>query len=241
MKRARFHAFTLIEVMISLGLMALILSTLTYFFQQVNTIGRTTDRIRKESFSLRNLENRLSDIIPKATSASDPAGDFIFYTSQSTDSIFAAGSPSLVFTFDNDVNLVDPNFSNHVLGKIFLDKNNNLTLAIWPSPKRWEDNKPIPMIREVLYENVEALAFDFFIPPERDRELLDTKVSQKMSSEKKISPEPKGSWAPGWKYDYNELPVLIKLTIKVRTIGGVETRVMTFPLVNNDTYIVYEK
>ncbi len=68
------------------------------------------------------------------------------------------------------MNLVDALFSNHVIGQLFLDSEGHLTLAIAPSPKKWEANQPIRVQREVLLEGIDSMEFSFYAPPAQETE-----------------------------------------------------------------------
>jgi len=166
------HPFTLIEVLISMAMMSLILSTLTYFFYQVSVLNRESEKVESNAFQLRYLENRLMDVLPKSIASNDKQKDFFFFTGTSSDAFNKQGNPFLVFTFDNCVNLVDPQFSNHVLGRIFIDNEDNLSLAITPSTKRWQEDKPILLKREILMEGVESVRFSFFVAHGKNRKWI---------------------------------------------------------------------
>lgn len=238
-KKKNKHHFTLIEVLISMTLMALVLTALGYFFNEVNHLNRISERLKQENFRLRYLENRLMAILPKAIAPNDPLKDFYFFTSTPSDSLFKVGSPSLIFTFDNGVNLVDAAFSNHVIGRIYLDKEGNLTLAVWPSIARWENNENILAKREILLENVEELHFEFFVPPDKQRSFFQGETPPPGLQREEA--EPKGTWIKDWKYSYYQLPTLVKMHLKVNTREGSKKKTLVFPLVRSNKYIVYER
>lgn len=226
--RRRF--FSLIEVLISLALMSIILTTLSYFYYQVNLLHIASQKEQSKAFRLRYAESRLGDTLPKTVSPKDPLNDFYFYTSTSSESIYQQGSHYLVFTFDNCVNLVDPLFSNHVLGQIFVDNKKNLTLSLAPSPNKWETNQPVPVQREVLLENVESISFELFAPPEH------TNQNDPSSTTEQEVPETTGGWVQEWKQSYNRLPAIVKILLKMTNN---ETKILVFPLANVEQDIVY--
>jgi type II secretory pathway pseudopilin PulG len=231
MKIKKRH-FSLIEVLISLALMSLILSTLSYFFYHVSILHVASQKEQNKMFRLRYIETRLADTLPKTISPNDPLKDFYFFTATSSETIYQAGSPHLVFTFDNCVNLVDPLFSNHVLGSLFIDNQGQLTLALAPSPKKWEPNQPVPVQREVLLENVESMTFDFYIPPEQEN------TTQKKGAQEK--PETSGGWVQEWKYTYNQLPAMVKITLIMADADpSHKKKVLVFPLANVEQNILY--
>ena len=62
---------TLIEVLIGMVLTITILMTLTFFYQQVVTIGNDIDQIKSRDFYTRLVENRLAYILPRILPAKD--------------------------------------------------------------------------------------------------------------------------------------------------------------------------
>jgi hypothetical protein len=250
---------TLVEVLIAMALTISILMTLTFFYRQVTEIGSETDRVRATNFKKRYIETHLAKILPKAIGKNDSKRDFIFF-STGDEGITKTGSQSLIFTFDNEINL-DKEFSGHVLGRIYLDPNGNLFLAYWPSPKRLKNWENVPMKKELLLEGVDNLSFEFYIAPERKnasesiKETKDTdqdakKDDQKKTTEKKnepepedkkkdVEPEPKGDWRQQtWLQEYNQLPVMVKMTV---TFPKEQTPlIFIYPLANNKTHVIYE-
>lgn len=233
---ARRHA-TLIEVLIAMTLTILVLTTLMFFYQQVSHINLDIDKVQAEHFNLRYVENRLSEVLPRAINEKDKRKDFVFF-SLNDEGIGKGGSQSLIFTFDNEVSL-DKIFSNHVIGRLYLDKDGRLILAYWPSPKRLEGVNPIPMKKEILFEGAESLAFEFFIPPDKSGEAKLSKPSESPT------PEPKGDWRRQlWSKDFNRLPAMVKVLIgvkegKEKNVNGTITFV--FPLVNVLNPVIYDQ
>ena len=127
---------TLLEVLIAMVLTIAVLMTLTFFYRQVMTIGVEIEKTKNQDFYLRYVESRLARILPKAVSPTSKEQDFVFF-SLGDEALTKPGSQSLIFTFDNGVNL-DKKFSNHVLGRLYLDTHGRLMLAYWPSPARLE-------------------------------------------------------------------------------------------------------
>jgi len=230
-KTASRRHMTLLEVMIAMGLAVMVLTTLTYFYSDIDSLNREMERIQKESFHNLYVENRLSMILPRAVSERDSKKDFYFFTSTTPGGFFKAGSTNLVFTFDNGV-MLDKDFSNHVLARLYLDPQNRLCLATWPSPKRWNPVGLTSMKKEVLLENVEQLQFSFYVPPEKDR-------SKWGVASKPL--EIKGPWVNEWRSEYKQLPTLIKVEL-VKKVGK-EEKPMTFAfsLPNAEKFIIYSR
>lgn len=256
---------TLMEILIAMVLTSFVLMTLTFFYQEVVLIGVDLDNSRNEEFYMRYIEKRLMDTVSKSiVKNKDKANDFVFF-STSDDGITKPGSQSLVFMYDNGFTL-DKAFSNHVLGRLYLDDKGNLTLAYWPSPKRWElSEAPLPMKKEILFQGVDQLSFEFFIAPaksmpsneptpestqegkngsQKNDAKKDSKDPPKEDSEEQ-SPEPKGDWTQQlWLKDYDQLPVLVKVVLtmskEVPKSQNMEKLVFVIPLINTDAHILYD-
>lgn len=233
---------TLLEVLIAMGLAAIILSALTYFYRQVDSLNSEMDKLEQEQFKMAYVENRLADILPRAISPRDTErNDFYFFTSSDANGLLKEGAQSLVFTYDNRASLDKP-FSYHVLGRLFLDKEGNFSLATWPSPFRWdlETKNSIPIKREILLENVESLSFQFYAAPEKNRDKIYNQA-KKGSINKRESIEiiPKDHWHNEWKSQYHRLPAIIKITLK--QVNNPTEINFVFPLPNSEMVIVYDK
>jgi len=253
--------FTLIEMIIALSLTVMILTALTFFYRQMGEIDIETERVIANNFKLRYVETRLASILPRAVGETDQKNDFVFF-SVGDEGVTKSGSQSLIFTFNNDASL-NKDHSNHVLGRIYLDNNGNLTLAYWPSPKRWEENTLPPMKKEVLMEGVENLAFEFYVAPTRETEEppKETEGEQKdgkqQSSDKASdkdkekenlkkgkappppSPEPKGAWRQQpWLSEFQQLPAMVKVIVTMPKEK--KPIVFAFPLSNTKSHVVYK-
>lgn len=230
--------FLLLEVLIALALTMILLSTLMAFYLEVNRINIALEKEQESSFQNLLLSTRLAAILPKAISPSHKNGDYFFYTSPG-DSLSKGGSQTLTFGFDNGVNL-DPDFSNHVVAKLYLNGSKQLCLAMWPSPHRWNDFEIPPMKQEILYSGVEDLAFEFYIPPYRDRKtiLANNKIMGKLKNYEFLKLDPLGEWKTEWQQEYEELPVLVK--IQLRLSGKEAPLTLTYPLPQSRLIIVYE-
>lgn len=239
--RKRF--FTLLEVLISLGLTVVVLTTLTYFYRQVSDLNAKAEVLEKEGFKMRYVESRFSKIFPLATPPGKKNGDFFFFTVSDPGTIFAQSSPvSLIFTFDNGVDLAK-DFSNIVLARIFLDEKKRLSMAMWPSPQKWKLGATIPMRLEVLLEDVDQLKLSFFVAPDRKWQLDDNAKTNSNKSQVPApvvvttNPSPEGSWIADWSHDYKQLPAMIKLEI----LRKGKTDYYVFPLSNSNRQPVYKQ
>ncbi len=236
----RRHPFTLLEVLIALALTAILLTTLTFFYQEISLLNIEFDKTQKESFQMRFLENRLADILPRAVPEKTKKKDFFFFTVLDFHGMFRGNSPSLIFTFDNGIDL-DKEFSNHVLARLYLDQDGCFCLAMWPSPKRWEEGILPPMKKQVLMEDVTSLSFSFFIPPDFTEKEKPVDPEEVQAGREKMEPWPKGTWTDRWYYEYKQLPAIIKIEI-TRTVDKKPKKyTFAFPLPNASPPITYVK
>jgi hypothetical protein len=231
--RRRF--FTLLETLIAMTMTVIVLTTLTFFYRQINELNTQAEILQKEGFRLRYIESRFSKIFPLAVPAGTRTPDFFFFTVSDPGSVFAQSSPiSLIFSFNNGVDL-SKLFSNNVIARIFLDIKGRLCMATWPSQTRWMPGANVPMKLEVLLEEVESLKFLFFVAPDKKWQLDQTNSSTPpttppantpMQTVITVNPSPEGSWIQEWSQDYNQLPALIKLEV----VRKGKTDYFTFPL-----------
>jgi len=214
---------TLIEVLIASILTMVILTSLSFFYAQVTGMNKMSEKLQKEQFKLAYLEKRLSTVIPKIISPTDPNKDFYFFTSD----VLSSGT-SLVFTYDNGVQL-SKEHSNHLLGRLFLE-DNNLVLASFASPKRWERYPNPTLLKEVLMENVQSLNFEFYVPPKKEKSaVVPHPLSDLIEGNR---------WHKSWPQHYQQLPAIIKIQIKIVIAGKEETMTFAFALPKSNMVIV---
>ena len=198
---------TLIETMIAMLLASLILTTLMFFYQHVTRVDKEMDSLQKEHFEKLYVENRLGQILPKSI-INHKKKSACFFTEVGTGAVYKNGTTSLIFTFDNGAKL-NPKFSSIVLGRLYVNQEKQLMLAIWPSPSRWSLDEPPPIHQELLMNGVEDLSFSFFIPKatsELPRSKKDTNA---------LKPLPEGTWANEWLKEYQKLPPMLRLELKL--------------------------
>lgn len=226
------------EVLISLSLVMIVLSFLLFIYQQLTLTNNFLNDIQKKNFSIRYLENRLMETLPKALGPDSKSKNFYFFTSEDTSLLFKNQNQSLVFTFDNCVKL-DKIFSHRVIGRIYLDPQGRLMLAKWPLPQYWKEGIPPPMKKEVLLENVKSVSFKFYLAPETDWKPLGKTNSVQING-KNIPKDRYGQWDSGWEPNYGRLPELIKMKIELEG-DKIEKVVFIFPLPNSPTPIIYRQ
>lgn len=234
----------LLEVLIAMVLTMILLSVLLAFYIQINKINAAQEIEQEHTFGKLFLSTRLASILPKIVPANTTEKDFIFFSTYHNDGQTKGGTPSLFFTFDNAVKL-DPGFSNHVLGRLYLTPDGQLSLALWPSPIRWNDAEMPPIKNEVLFEGVEDLSFEFYHPPSRQRKIILANHTPTFKDSNLMQIETLGEWKTEWQQEYGDLPALIRikltLTAKAKSkFGNSEKLFLTYPLPNSYEIIVYE-
>lgn len=237
-KTKRF--LTLIELLIAMALTTLVLSVLFYFYRDIDWLNQDMEKSQREAFRLSYVQSRLSDILPNIVSPRTEIEDFFFYVSHEGGDLFKQGNPSLVFTYNFGANR-NPQFANHVIGRLYLDPYNNFYLATLPSPKQWSPTS-LEMKKELLLENVESLAFKFYVPPEKDRSNMGNKAPKGgYAKGKSLSTDiqPKNSWHTDWKNEYHQLPAMIKVILEIKNQN--EPFIFTYPLPSSDFQIIYDK
>jgi hypothetical protein len=230
------RAFTLLELIIAMSLTLIIMSTLMYFYSDLTKISMQTQQLNDKHFYWQYAGSRLAEILPKivgpsAKNTGKETEDFRFYSIDESN-LTKAGSQSLVFAYDNGVSL-DKLFSNVVIGRLYVDKNNQLTLAYWPAPSRWTEKTLPPMKKEILKQNVASISFEFFIAPDKSVE------KKPGSSTSDLEPMPKGAWrTQAWQREFHSLPAMVKMSIK--PLDNSLPVVYAFPLINNPAMILYD-
>ncbi len=257
---------TLIEVMIAMGLISILMTVLMGYYSQIEFLHGQIDRARDESFELRYLEARLAQVIPSAISAKPPTketekkNDFYFYTSTNLES--GVEGPSLVFTYDNGID-IDPAFCNHVLGRLLVESRNgesSLVLLTWPVPRCTKGTFPPPMKKEILISKVTDISYQFFSPTVQENQ-QDNQSNQSnangQSNQNNIDNQqqqqnttpttpketpPRDQWVDNWKMAYGELPVVVKISLKRSVQTGLvppsEPIVLAYPLPNSKKPII---
>lgn len=235
----RRRYLTLIEVLIAMALSAVLISITAYFYQQLSIVNLKMDKAQNEHFQRRYVEYRLNATLPQAVAPSNK--DFHFFLTTNSEGNFLENSPSLVFTFDNCVKL-NRDMTDLVIGRLYLDKEKRLTLAIWPIPKRWKENEQPPMSKEVIMENVEKLSFEFYTPPDKGQLKLSNKQESKTTStvsQPGFPNEIKGVFHSDWKKEYRQLPAIVKVNIERKVNDKVDNLTFSYHLPNTQQPIIY--
>lgn len=242
--RIQRRYMTLLELIISMTLTIALLTTLSYFYLQVNQINHEMDRTQNESFEKRYIENRFAAILPQTTTSKPSNKNVYFFSGSNSDDLFKSGSENLIFTFDNGVKL-NKEMAYHVIGRLYLDKKGNVTLAIWPTKNRWKENeKNPPVSQEILMANVDTLTFAFFTPPNKGTTFQqDPKKPEIKKSLERLPESIRGEWTGEWRREYDQLPAIVKITItrviEKKKKKEKETLVFAFPLPHTVQPIIY--
>lgn len=206
--RYRKAYMTLLETLIAISLLSMLLVFVFGFFRQLSEVNRMADQAQKESFQMRYLETRLSFIFERIVNEKTGARTFYFYT-QPSHKDFSASS-SLILTFNNEVRL-EPSISGDVLGRLYVDLNHRLCLALWPL----HVSQPHSYLQEeILCEHVANISYSFYAPPERVQSNKEITSGEEIDPEKK-TPE-KDKWHEGeWLLTYDQMPAIIKMVVQI--------------------------
>ncbi len=179
-------SFTLIEVLISLGLLTLLLSTLFYWYFSLSTQQKELQLLQIPLQEEEALYRRLNQILPTIQHC-----------------CYLRDPQHLVFFFDRGV-CDEPLLAGTPLGCLYsIPKENKLYLTLWPKPDTEVLHRE-PQETYLLLENISQVAFSFYYPLQADRLTVDP--------EKIRDPLPReGVWQEEWPLDYKKLPAFIKM------------------------------
>lgn len=153
--------------------------------QGIKSEMRVTDA-RKILFARQQLQSRLQDLFLSIAPDHLPSMyTKIFPPQQKT---------SLILYFDNGID-PDPAFSGPILGRIYIDEENNLALGLWPLEK---EKKNRPWRKEILLDHVTHFEFEF--------------LGQKQKKEDKAITATL-AWHKLWPKKRMETPSMIRLSI----------------------------
>ena len=149
--RRSVRSLILLELVIALGLVAILLSVLFRFFAGSVQMDHKIEEARAKLYEREHFQTRLNTLFTSITPRSNGA-------SQSSSSFYTLDekTPGLMAVFDNGID-PDPAFSGPIIGQLFLDEQHNLTLATWPLEK--EKNNIYR--KEILLPHVENIRFQF--------------------------------------------------------------------------------
>jgi type II secretory pathway pseudopilin PulG len=189
MKKKR--SFTLIEMMISFSLFAIIISSFFYWTHRHYLQQKSCDQARTQLLEERYFEQRITSLLSKAT-----------LTQRAEEEIlqFQSDGKSLFFTFDNGV-YSHPLLSNTI--RCSLEKKKDI-LVCTLRPLSHKGN--YPELTYPLLDKISTLSFSFYQP----RSPKNFKVDPD-----EVNPNKPG---PGehhvWEREYSALPAYVKLTLQ---------------------------
>jgi hypothetical protein len=171
-KIKKIQNFTLLEVMISLFIVAILLSVVFRFFFALNTSEKKMQTTKHYVLKKHHLRVKLNDVFSK-----------IVYKSFSKEPFFYTANNALNFKFDNGID-PDPNFSSNIEAKLYIDKQDNLILKTMPLEQQKTYRE------EILMENVNSLSFEFLynLHPKSSSQKIFYDVVSKWDKKKETLP-----------------------------------------------------
>ncbi len=238
--RMQRRAFTLIEVIVSMGLAMGVLVTLMGFYAYVSYLGKLGKNQEKMVFQTLYIQSRLSEVLPQAVPSYEAGKDekkeikseYNFFSTHIN------GMPSLTFLFSGGAS-TDPLFSGNCLGRLYVNTHRQFCFATFPSPLQWHQASEIPLKMEILLEGVDSVNFAFFVPLEVKRDLMWESLSIARAGKTKADPIaglPQGQWVAEWQNDYRKIPPLVRLEV----VKGKDTIKFVYPLPKSEYMVVYE-
>ena len=198
MKIIRRSYVTLVEVLISIGLLSILLTAIFSFWQYTISFQNEVDNMRRNNFRFLTVQQRLERVFSNIQGKGPNNQNLVFYTSHDQD----VHGPSLVTIFDNDVD-GQYQFANMVLSRLYVDHQNRLCLVIWPTLERYS-GPHAPMRKEILLEGVRDISFEMYRP--KDQSAKDVKVA---TEEEKVL----AKWETEWTMGEKSLPAMIRIYV----------------------------
>ncbi|GEM_PF-2097717 len=170
----RKRSLTLIEVLISASLLVLLLSTLFGTYFTFVKSQRVLEKRETQAFQELYLQTRLAEVFSKMApeivkgGAQKKEQSTYFYFSPASHGV--EGTGSLTFTYFNGTG-AGPDFSNQVIGKIFVDKAGRLILLTWPWIERELKQDEIPGEKfrmEVLTKEITSATWNIYRAPTKE-------------------------------------------------------------------------
>jgi type II secretory pathway pseudopilin PulG len=187
------RTFLLLELLIALSLTAILLAVLFRFFAGSVQMDRKVEEARASLYERQHFQTRASNIFSSIVprSALPPSSGSSFHTLDEK-------TPGIVAIFDNGID-PDPAFSGPILGKVFLDADDNLALALWPLEKTDKNHYR----KEILLSHVQKMRFQF----------LAKKTFQQPDS-KAIPINGSLEWRTNWPKNRWDIPSIIRLIVE---------------------------
>lgn len=232
---------TLMEVLVAMVLTAALMTVLMYFYREAAELNKLNDRAIQESFQVRYIDNRLSEVFSHLIPEQDKKRPFYFFTTKALSDAGVADGKALIFGYNNGVKK-NPQFSSDVLGVLFLDRFQRLSLITTTAPINWE-NGIDHLNKEILMENVKNLEFRF-IEPEQITVQQHTKPPQLITSQDWEFRKVKEKGAENDIKRVERVPAIFKMRIEIEKRDGdkgTRYRQFTFVLPRYKHPIIYIK
>ncbi len=190
----RKQPFSLIEMMIALGLLGLLMTSLFFWYQNLAT--RSKDRPAsfqkktQEYYAFHQLERVFAHLAPPLGSTHT-----YFYTERNS-----LGNTDIFFTYDHGTDR-EPAFSGVLLATLHIE-NRQLALTIWPHPQYRDAMAPRT---QILFPEVSQCSFRGLAPR--------TATTLFVSSHPVGIPPIQPGWHTEWPLEWNQLPGLIHITL----------------------------
>ena len=208
LKKKKKLSFTLIEVLISSILLALIVSGLYFIYITISvgttSIERVVHKERKTLLNSRKIRHYLMSIIPFQNNPPNKGSTRAFFL---TEGVNGSSGFQVYADIDNGPDPV-PSLSNEVLGKFYINKDNNFILTLVSHPIRAKVFSACEA-DVLLWKGVESILWEFTCWPD-----IQSKRDQKTGNTGAIDAVPKGTWVTEWKREWMYTPPeIIRLTL----------------------------
>ncbi len=202
MRRRVKRAISLIEVVISMGLIVLLISSLFFWYRAISKQRQDFSQLLGPLMEERYAYQRLQQLF---SSVEMP--------------LFTASDGGLVFIFDRGL-FPQPELSGKVLGRIYYDAPQRcLCLGLWPYPM----GNPLPTIPSqaiILLDRIDHFQIEFYQPPDLFKKPVDPETVG--------TPRPQERWQNSWLSSYTHPPAMIKLTITREEIHPVKEHTLEY-------------
>jgi hypothetical protein len=221
-KKIRRRHATLMELLISLGLTATLITILLGSYWQAQRLDLKTRSARSWLDARQLVQIQLQRWVSNATMGpKQEAGEekkvppYFFYSDGSSLTWTAHSLPTR-----------DPRFSGDLLLRLYVNPEQQLCLRIWPLPTEKNLKEPVSQ-QIVLAKNVASIALRFYLPPPQAHQ-PPADTTQSVQS----------GWSSQWPIDLKKLPAMVQLQIN-QTDGS--TLPLAFQLPEGSPLIVFPK
>lgn len=215
-------SFTLIEVLVTLSLFALLSTILFSNYLQAVLLNRKSAKIKEITTEHAWAHQRISSTLGRL--AVEKGRESKLKVDQNRFSLFLDKEGGLKFIYDNGIDK-DPKYSGRVQGRVYL-KNQTLYLKTMPL----EDTFKKHYRSEVLFESVHSCTFEFYNPPPPKH------LPVSIEGVKDISVSPIGRIAY-WNNEFKNLPQSIKIILEKDVDGKSVKLIFPIPLLTPQIYL----